>query len=67
MCCDHSDSFALTRVFSGLLARVNNRMLTPRPLTPICAAHDLVSVQPLGQARAGVGSPRAWALRTWVR
>ncbi len=30
--CDDSDSFALTRVFSGLLARVNNRMFTPRPM-----------------------------------
>jgi len=35
VCCDHSDSFAPTRVFSGVLARVNNRMLLPRPLTPI--------------------------------
>jgi hypothetical protein len=32
--CDHRDLFALTRVFSGVLARVNNRMLTSRPSTP---------------------------------
>jgi hypothetical protein len=30
MCCDRSDSLALVRAFSGVLARVNNRMLTWR-------------------------------------
>jgi hypothetical protein len=32
MCCDGSDSLALVRALSGLLARVNNRMLTYRRL-----------------------------------